>query len=440
MKQLNNWVLRILLMIAVLISLILSWMIWTNNAKYQQALPNVSRTHHVNQRSTAIKKDMGTIFAPTKMVLTQHHKQYVASNNQSNMINSTMKVLQRAQFKDPRKIVTQNSQRYQRYLRFDSSLQLIYPSTFTFNSLMRVMNQTDRRLRRDINFNRILIQQKGNHLRLFLLDDRTFTVYYLDQSQFEVTKLSQMVNRKNFKTPVFFHQEAKNISLYYDKPIRLAKVSYLLSKQTNNFYVTNLLNSRQDANISTRKNGNLTVYRNGDNRSLVVDNKIKAVTYSDYSKTDMPKNIPDLLNQSFQLLSNVGNSLNNLYLFSHSQNNTQLVFRTYVNGFPIFNQSKFGAVTINYSNDAQTAYFSKKNLQVPLPTEQAPVQLPSTHTVIEQLTHAGYSSKNIQKVLIGYTWAADDQNKEIVDLTPEYYILINNQWKTFNDWLNRGRQ
>ena len=79
MKRLSSHVLRILLFVAVATSVILSWLIWTNNAKYQpdtQFSSVQSVSHH--PQSLSKNTNMNEVFAPTKLIVTQ--------NNQSQLI------------------------------------------------------------------------------------------------------------------------------------------------------------------------------------------------------------------------------------------------------------------------------------------------------------------------------------------------------------------
>ena len=53
----------------------------------------------------------------------------------------------------------------------------------------------------------------------------------------------------------------------------------------------------------------------------------------------------------------------------------------------------------------------------------------------------GYHQKDIERIGIGYTAKSDNsKNKKLVDLEPTYYVKINKQWKTLDEWLNINNQ
>ena len=226
------------------------------------------------------------------------------------------------------------------------------------------------------------------------------------------------------------------VHLLFLKPITLKPVSYLITKQSNNNYISNLLNSKQGSDITTHKVNDRIIYRNGMYRLLDVDSRNDLVNFVDYSKTNIPDNVPDILNESYRALVKIGNPLNGTYLYNYDRKNQNLIFRNYVEGFPIFQQSKNGTVKVEFSHNGQNLLFSKKVLQVPVPAEQKSIRLPATSDIITGLKDNGYNVHNIQKITIGYKWSDDSQNREIVDLTPAYYVKMNNQWKTYADWIN----
>ncbi|UQS84294.1 YycH family regulatory protein [Bombilactobacillus thymidiniphilus] len=441
MKSFSNAVLRGTLLIAVVISVILSWMIWSNNAKYQQGVQSNNNLQTLHQRTTSVPRNMDDVFSPTRLILTrQSEKQYIMYNNQSNTIDNVVKEIKKAHITGIKQISTKNKNRYQNFLHLQSSVQLSYPTKISINSFAEMMNQKDLSVHNDKLINRIIILRNKNlQHQIYFLDDQNFTIYQAQITDLNSKKMHNLLKDNNFSVPVNVQTNSHGVQVYYLQPMKIKRISYLVADQNNNTLIANLLNSNQGVNITTRKEDNLTTYRSGVNRSMIVDNKTSLVTLNDYTKTKMPQTTMDLFSNSYRTLTQIGTSLSGLYLFNYNQRERQLSFRNYVDGFPIFQQDQIGTVKINYSNDGQTAVFSKKFFQVPIPTDQQPVELPSTQTLITRLENAGYNMKDLQNIVIGYSWSNNDQNKNIIDLTPTYYIFYNNQWHTYDELLSQGR-
>ncbi|MCW3779919.1 two-component system activity regulator YycH, partial [Levilactobacillus namurensis] len=82
--------------------------------------------------------------------------------------------------------------------------------------------------------------------------------------------------------------------------------------------------------------------------------------------------------------------------------------RSYVGGFPIFNQTENGDVRIQLtSNGLDRYYFSLYSLQVPVPTtgQKQAVTLPSSTSVLKRLKAAGYKDSKIGSIELGYEWS-----------------------------------
>ncbi|WP_181189023.1 two-component system activity regulator YycH [Bombilactobacillus bombi] len=435
MKRFSNIVLRFFLIIAIVISLVLSWLIWTNNAKYQQGVQS-GTVQTVNRRTLATTKAMNEIFAPTKIIISQQKTQRLIYNYKYSTVRELFTQFKKARLSNFERISVNDSLRYQQLLHQKNSLQLVYPTAITINTVAHLTAQKHLQQRHDYEIQRIILTLKNQRHYLYFLNDHNFAIYRVREQKLDYNQIQKLIQDNNFSVPVNTQVNAHGVQLLYLKPINLKPVSYLITIQNNNNYISNLLNSKQGADITSHKVDNQTVYRSGMYRLLAVNNKNDEVAFSDYSKTNVPKNVPDLFDETYRSLVKIGNPLNGLYLYSYDRKNQSLLFRNYVEGFPIFQQSKTGSVKIDFSTNGQTLFFSKKILQVPVPAEQKRVRLPATTDIIMGLKDNGFNIHNIQKIVIGYKWSDDSQNHEIVDLTPSYYVKINDQWKTYEDWIS----
>lgn len=99
-------------------------------------------------------------------------------------------------------------------------------------------------------------------------------------------------------------------------------------------------------------------------------------------------------------------------------------------GFPVFSNDLKGQVDIRITNNdgaapSVTINTSVNTIQVPIPSEEE-VTLESTEKLIKRLEAAGAKKEKIQSAVIGYTWQTIEEVKQVVDLSPEWYVLYNN--------------
>ena len=108
-----------------------------------------------------------------------------------------------------------------------------------------------------------------------------------------------------------------------------------------------------------------------------------------------------------------------------------IVFRSYVEGFPIFNEHGYGAVKLQANADGvDRGQLSLFGLGIPLPIKESRVKLPPSSVVYNELRQAG-KDKDITGLRIGYRW--DDQNADskVVKLEPTYYIYYHGKWVAY---------
>lgn len=112
-----------------------------------------------------------------------------------------------------------------------------------------------------------------------------------------------------------------------------------------------------------------------------------------------------------------------------------MVYKTYAQGFPIFNVDQKGDVTVRYTQTSQEINFSNTNHTVPIPTNQPAQTLPATATVVLQLVAAGYRASQITDIHIGYQWTGSSKHQQVVDLQPTYYVQILGTYRDYQSWL-----
>ncbi|MFV0560652.1 MAG: two-component system activity regulator YycH, partial [Enterococcus sp.] len=118
-----------------------------------------------------------------------------------------------------------------------------------------------------------------------------------------------------------------------------------------------------------------------------------------------------------------------------------LIYRTFVEGFPVFGTNSKGEFSIEINSNAPTneqvkIETSLNAIQVPIPSDEE-VELPSTTDVIDQLTNAGAENDKISSLIVGYTWQNVKETNRVVDLSPTWYIKYDAKWYSLDDLLSK---
>lgn len=423
----DNW-LPIILTLAILLSLVLSWFIWTNPARYER-----SRENNTSGQSQLTSKSIADIFLPTQIVKTkQNGTQYLLHAKKNNLVLSIKQKVSKWKFGSEIKVTSDNKQRYQKYLMRKNSISLNYPDQISASVFNQTFGQSISK-RRVKQLNRIIIPLHKTKY-IYLLNDHTETVYRIHVTKMsQLTKVRQLVNGKTeqYKVKVQFLNDRYIIS--YPNSVSLPTYSYLMYKQSANSLMTTLLNSVSSSAVSVHKKGHQTTYTDGSNKRMVVNTKSGTVNYDNFSSaTKNMDTLNALLTKSFQHLSNIGVPLENIRYDHSNVANKKVVYRGYVESFPIFNQTQYGAVQIKYLKDGeQKYYFSLYSLQVPVPNGTKNVTVPATSDVLQQLQTAGVNLKKIKNLCLGYEWQTNKDSHMVVDLAPTYYVYYQGKWQNY---------
>ena len=210
----------------------------------------------------------------------------------------------------------------------------------------------------------------------------------------------------------------------------MKKYSYILASQPVTRFRNAFFNETED--IQTNEDSQDLTYTSKEER-LFAEEKLGKI---DFKGTLPEENKRDsIYNQSFSYVKRLGTNMGNLRYFDRTKDSVN--YRTFVEGFPVFSNDLKGQVDIRITNNdgaapSVTINTSVNTIQVPIPSEEE-VTLESTEKLIKRLETAGAKKEKIQSAVIGYTWQTIEEVKQVVDLSPEWYVLYNNNWYTATD-------
>lgn len=432
----SRFVLPVSLTIAIVISLIFTGLISINPAHFTHT--NKSTTRSTAENSTITARTISDIYSPTQVLQTDASQaQKLLYDNKVNVINEVQKSMRQWQFTKTSKVNRLSAQAYAQLLQQANMLLLNYPDLLA-GSLFNTVYQQKIKFDRKLEFNRILIPTK-NPKHIYLLNDSQFSVQALNVTPRGLKKLLKKINQASGKVPVSERLYEKNVLLTYTQGVTLKQYSYLLNKQTANSLVKGLLNNGGLSSVKTKKKTNRTVYEDGNFRRMTVFSKSGVVSYQNFDGSRDTTGYSKILRNAYTDLVSIGVPLDNMRFFETNEDATNFVYRTYVEGFPIFNQTRYGSVQLNYDTQGNTQMrFSLYSLQVPLPNNKPTVTLMSSDAVLARLVAHGIAIKKIQDMQVGYRWTTNSSSNMVIDLKPVWYIEINDEWLRLDQWLTKN--
>ncbi|WP_125588363.1 YycH family regulatory protein [Companilactobacillus jidongensis] len=432
----SRLIVQILLVIAVITSIVLSFYIWTNTARYQ-AGRNIDVTTTDTDKN---KIPIDQVISPTQVIWQDGTDQRLIYNNEENISMSIQKVMKDWNVGEPKQIFKKDGAKYQKMIQQENAVQLVYPTAISVKTLGYLLDSTALRQAKDYSFNRIIFtlkNKKDNYI--YLANDSNYAVYRAKVKSASSEPILKLARKTNIDLKVRLNLLKHGVFTFYTEPIKMRTYSYVMSGKKDSEYTTALFDSNSD-DLVTSQAENVYTYNYGETKRLISDHDKGELTFYDYTDTSVPKDRLSFFQRGYNKAVNLQNSVSNLRLYNADWSTKELTYREYVEGFPIFKKSQFGSIKIKFSRNGTTEYFLNKVLEVPVPSDQSATTLKSTTNILKGMEKAGYSPNDIQDIEVGYQWESEADNEDVIDLTPTYYIRIGSHWKTYSDWTNESAE
>ena len=420
----ENW-LSILLAVVVILSMLLSALLWTNSLGYEWFANNDAEKGTTQQ--TALQS-VGDIYLPTQVILTKSDEsQQLLYGQKKNLILTLRNDMQKWQLSGFRRVARNDSSDYLNYLRNDDSIMLSYPDAMATGIFNQTFSQSvDSKKMSQINH--IVIPLKGRDV-VYLLDDDDFTVYRLNITQnANRSKIKKLVQKSGQRIDVDHKIVDNQPIVTYPHAIKLPVFAYQLTTQDIDNLTQNLLRSTNSSVFTTKKKGNDTIYMDGASKRLDYHRDTSVVSFANYLGKDSTYQGASLYRHLYKRLTATGTTLDWMRFDAVNEKKQTIVFRSYVEGFPIFNDHGYGTVKLQANADGvERCQLSLYSLGVPLPINESKVKLPPSSVVYNELRQAG-KDKEVSRLRIGYRWDNQDNDTKVVKLEPTYYVYYHGKW------------
>lgn len=418
--------LRVSLIAMVVLSIILSAVIWGSDARFSriEETSNQTQTKDLGQRS------LRDIYLPTQTFCFKNKQMYQVYDTKNNLPLEFSKLTQSLRPLLPIRIWSSQT-KYEKMLRNPNYIQLTYPDQITISLFLTNVRKTDSR-----KFNRFFVSTTSSDY-IYLGNDENHTIYRVRLNDVSFKTLIEHIRNAQTQMPVTLEKVHDDYLPFYEKNISLPVYSYLTNEESDSYFVYRLLGSN---NPTQHSNGDTITYSNGVYERLIAAKHTHNYEYTDYQQDQIPKTINRKLNDSLYFVRKIGLSEPDLRFFDADVNT--VIYQNYVEEYPIFLPGKYKMrAQVKFASNGMTINFNSLDLQIPIPTSGEKKTLIPTIVAMDELYQKGYYRKDIERIIIGYTAkSSNSKNKKLVDLEPAYYVKINKQWKTLDGWLNTNNQ
>lgn len=232
---------------------------------------------------------------------------------------------------------------------------------------------------------------------------------------------------------VRFVRLKEGYSAFYVKHNNWQIYSYLISHQSNSYFIARLLGT---SGISSRanKSGQVTYSLNYSTRLKVPQNGANNQHNYFYTHYEKNKNLnpTKLMLDSVYYVHQLGLMEQNLRFFEANSEN--ISYTNYIEGIPIFLNDHDPQIDGNFSSEEVAINFNSVDFQIPVPFDGRERALPTTDQLVTLLNQHGLTENNIDKIIIGFKVEKDKSHNNLVNLIPTYYVKAYGTWKSASEW------
>lgn len=433
---------NIVLVTLVVLSFILSYYIWTagrNMAEEETATGTVRSnisytTHNVSEtfRPTSIalhgQTSRGTVLAgKTYPLLDLLEERFSVQDLEQ--INSTQ-------------IISNESYYY--ILQDGEWLEFIYDEGIPLGLVSQKFDNLPQELATQF-FDRITINLNNRQTVYFysMEQEVLFEASTIDEIELELEQFSdsEAINYSS-AIPVFL----ENKSIYLpSSPTTIPYKSYVIDQLPNATYISNFFLDTSLVDVRTTED--VTRYID-----LTKEVSINQNTYTlQYLRQNLDAGQLTPTNRflrSFEQIERFENWSETLILADYDENTHMISFRREVDGIPVFSKQDYESVSeVNLVESGLT------HMKLPIRFINTPISIPTQEdeltskelisgTEVMQLINTTLTAEertHIDDIKIGYTWQESEEDSQVVNFEPNWYVLNNGSWSLLDNFLELHR-
>lgn len=410
-------IIRILLVTAIVVSLILSAHIWLNMGN-QKVIRNTSSTTNTTQ-----VRDEKSLLMPTSLYI--HDNQSVVMKSQESVVRQVLSKLSHMDYSVVKPTSETDMAECLQQQDVSEGIEMTYT---TDQVLQQFINRYQLKVKGEkpdnFKFNRIIINTSNNQLT-FMQDGKQLCIMGASDS---LSKLYDCILHKqsNGYKVQKLADDKLNYGLLEDTTMPIYR--YVLTTESYMTFAQVFFHSTDD--LASKDHDDHLILTDKQDNELMIDNRTGTVLFSGHmNQHDSAKT------QMLEAMGTLGSELGKLRLYE--MDGHHYVFRTFVEGFPIFASADRCAVeaTVESSHNLHLQT-NLQTVQVPIPSKDT-TTLVKASTIADQLQQAGADSSLIQTLTIGYEWQPNSDSAEAIDLVPKWFIQDGNNWETTDQWLQQ---
>ena len=427
MKREGSSLITYTLYLMVILSLFLTWRILSVPSGTVE-IQTVSPSQQTTNLSSV--KNIDDVFRPHQIVFHKASDSFVSQDDE--IVKKADNFLKNWELSDLFFEGTYSREEYNTLILNRNKVEINFPASIYLGMLTRYFERLPEGFENNT-ISRIIISMNEDD-PIYLIDDKSLNVYTAERSN---VSLEPLLNIYTNNPEKFIKSEAytfeNGVRFLPQSDVSLNKVVYLSEKQPNSFFINRLFDDTTE--LRDDSNEKLTIY--SDNVSqLKIDKKTGVLYYYRNNLDETELSAYQQVRDSFHTLKFMDTWTQAFYFNGYDTESDDVLYRRYLNGLPISGQWNPGLIKMEMSSSGLVELtYPTEVIQTPLEDRKEAITVPYVQTVIQQLDEAGIRYNDIQDMEIAYEWSSSDESSRIATLLPTWFINLDGNWKTLEEWL-----
>ncbi|AST93908.1 YycH family regulatory protein [Sutcliffiella cohnii] len=419
----------IILTILVLVSLLLTWNIWT----YQPAYEYIGREELIQDVAIKDKYDISTLIRPMKLLF--HHDGIHYGTEEQQEIERLVKEIKRWRVQAIEQISPLVAQEdFTSFMHGKGKIEVVLPDEIPLSTLNRFIQFQEDVDFPNVSVDRVVIDVDGNKenptIHLVNYDERLIYRAF-------VHNLDLLMVDRSFFGPSVRYDAYRKIDISPTKDIfapfgekKLNRMHYFADLYSPENFKNALFSD--PSRVTKEETGSEEVYTDGY-RLMTIDQNYARLQYVN------PVNADAMNTSDFKIIESSIDFINehsgwtDKYLFAGWKRDFRdhtSVFRLHVNGYPVINTQGLTEIVQIWRNNEIYEYVRPLfELKYTIRNEVASVTLPNSNIALAELKrNPGFEIENLQDLRIGYELKRDTIYEPVFILEPIWMYQYRDNW------------
>ncbi|WP_409290852.1 YycH family regulatory protein [Peribacillus sp. SCS-37] len=426
----------IILSLLVLVSIFLTWRIWSYQPDYEESRDQSSQYIQV---TTKDKQEVEGIIRPTEVIYHKNNQHYVTSSELE--ISKVMKEITKWSYANFYDISSQVSEdEFLDFVHGDGKTEIIFPEKvplYLYNSVLQI---EERNLPKG-SFDRIIFNvnsKRNNQVYVYFISYADRKIYQCRVNSDNIDRFEQ--NTYRFASALYGDSAyekhiiakgravflpGKNLSVprftYKTLDLEIERFKSTLFNDPNYVKKTRVTRGEEYTEEFTDGFRLLNIY--WDTMTMSYVNPTKETSY-DGSPSQLIRNSLEFVNEHA--------GWDDSYRYAgFNPLDQKITYRMYINGMPVFNESGMSEI-VQFWGQENVFQYSRPifTLDFPIPIDDAKVKMPGGSEVLQELQAVkNIKSELIQDIKIGYELKRNTEADNLVGLEPAWYYRYAGVWK-----------